>query len=306
MKKFKSFYLLAALAALLMAPLSNAWAAYTTLTMFDHIYYDVGPVNSSDRYAVCGYWGGLYATYDWLPRGAVVVAKPNQSGVTKGTTAENMVITNQVKVIVIAGVGSSPLGALAMAKQAANILKVPVAGIVAGQGGYEMTYDAMVGLLNNSTNKYNSFASGAYVPNIMSSEKLYTLYSKGARPKLIIGHSKGTWDYINALWKMNNLGKASWYAGTKFVSFGMNGIVPGNVANFRAYIGSADLLGMTNFDSTKNLTWVPSKKHSLNRHALDSTLAATMPLLVGEGSPATAMPVEIYLPKAVAEMGVVF
>lgn len=306
MHKFKIFYFLAALFGLMTATMPNASAAYTTLTMFDHLYYDVGPVNSTDRYAVCGYWGGLYATYDWLPRGAVVVAKPNQNGVTKGTAAENMVTSNQVKVIVIAGVGSSPLGALAMAKQAADILKVPVAGIVAGQGGYEMTYDAMVGLLNNSTNKWNSFANGAYVPGILSSEKLYTLYSKGARPKLIIGHSKGTWDYINALWKMNSAGKASWYAGTKFVSFGMNGIIPGNVAASRAYIGSADMLGMTNFDSTANLTWVPSKKHSLNRHALDSTLASTMPMLVGEGKPETAMPVEIYLPKAVQEMGVVF
>ncbi len=306
MKKFKLYYLLAAFAALVFTPLSNAWAAYTTLTMWDHLYYDVAPVSSSDRYAVCGYWGGLYATYDWLPRGAVVVAKPNQNGVTTGTTAENMVITNQVKVLVIAGVGSSPLGALAMAKQAANILNVPVAGIVAGQGGYELSYDVMIGLANGSANKWNSFASGAYVPGILSSEKIYTLYSKGARPKLIIGHSKGVWDYINALWKMKNAGQSAWYAGTKFVSFGMNGIVPANVTATRAYIGSADMLGMANFDTTANLTWVPAKKHSLNRHAVDSTLAVTFPLLAPEGNPATAMPVEIYLPKAVAEMGVVF
>ena len=115
------------------------------------------------------------------------------------------------------------------AKQAANILKVPVAGIVAGQGGWELGYDAMIGIANGNANKWNSFASGAYVPGILSSEKLYTLYSKGARPKLVIGHSKGTWDYINALWKMNNAGKASWYAGTKFGTFGMNGITPTNV-----------------------------------------------------------------------------
>lgn len=306
MKKFKLYYLLAAFFSLLLAPLSNVWAAYTTLTMFDHIYYDVGPVSSSDRYAVCGVWGGLYATYDWLSRGSVVVAKPNQNGVTKGTTAENMVITNQVKVIVIPGVGSSPLGTLAMAKQAANILNVPVAGIVAGQGGYEVTYDAMIGMANGNTNKLNTFGGGAYVPGILSSEKLYTLYSKGARPKLIIGHSKGVWDYINALWKMNNAGKASWYAGTKFVAFGMNGIVPSNVADWRAYIGSADMLGLANFDSPLKLTWVPAKKHSLNRHAVDSTLMLTYPLLGAEGLPATSMPVETYLPKAVKEMGVTF
>ena len=306
MKKFKLYYLFASLIALMIAPLSNAWAAYTTLTMWDHIYYDVELVNTTDRYAVTGYWGGLYATYDWLSRGSVVVVKPNQSGVTKGTAAENMVITNQVKVIVIPGVGSSPLGALAMAKQAANILKVPVAGIVAGQGGYEMMYDAMIGMANGTANKWNSFASGSYIPGILSSEKLYTLYSKGARPKLIIGHSKGTWDYINALWKMNNGGKASWYAGTKFVSFGMNGITPANVSASRAYIGSSDLLGMSNFDTAANLTWVPGKKHSLNRHTLDATLALTYPILAPEASPATSMPVEIYLPKAVAEMGITF
>jgi len=305
LKKFKLHYFLAAFFALLLAPLSNAWAVYTTLTVWDHVYYNVGAVNTTDRYAVCGTWGGLYATYDWLPRGAVVVAKPNQSGVTKGTTAENMVITNQVKVIVIAGVGSSPLGALAMAKQAANILKVPVAGIVAGQGGWEMSYDAMIGIVNGNTNRWNSFGSGAYVPNILSSEKLYTLYSKGARPKLIIGHSKGVWDYINALWKMKNLGKSSWYSGTKFVAFGMNGIVPSGVT-WRAYIGTNDMLGKLNKDTDANLEWVSGKKHSLNRGPLDSTLKLTFPLVAPEGDPATAMPVEIYLPKAVQQMGVVF
>jgi len=304
-KKLKLYSFLAALAAMLMTPFSNAWAAYTTLTVWDHIYYDVELVNTSDRYAVCGYWGGLYATYDWLPRGAVVVAKPNQSGVTTGTAAENMVISNQAKVVVIPGVGSSPLGALAMAKQAANILGVPVAGIVAGQGGWEMTYDAMIGVVNGNTNRWNSFASGAYVPGILSSEKLVTLYSKGARPKLVIGHSKGVWDYINALWKMRNAGNSAWYANTKFVAFGMNGIVPAGVT-WRAYIGTNDMLGKLNKDTDVNLEWVSGKKHSLSRHTLDATLALTYPLVAPEGNPATAMPVEIYLPKAVQQMGVVF
>jgi len=304
-KKFKLFYFLSALLALLAAPLGNVWAAYTTLTVWDHVYYDVGLVNTTDRYAVAGSTGGLYATYDWLSRGSVIVAKPNQSGVTKGSTAENMVVTNQVKVIVITGVGSSPVGTLAMAKQAANILGVPVAGIVSGAGGWEIGYDAMIGMVNGNTNRWNSFASGAYVPNILSSEKLYSLYSRGARPKLIIGHSKGVWDYINALWKMKNLGNSAWYSGTKFVAFGMNGIVPAGVT-WRAYIGTKDMLGTLNKDSNTNLEWVSGKKHSLNRHTLDATLRVTYPLVAPEGDPATAMPVEIYLPKAVQQMGVTF
>jgi len=304
-KTLKIYRFLASLLVMLALPFSQAWAAYTTLTVWDHVYYDVELVNTSDRYAVCGMWGGLYATYDWLPRGSVVVAKPNQSGVIKGSTAENMVITNQVKVITIPGVGSSPLGALAMAKQAANILGVPVAGIVAGQGGWELGYDAMIGIANGNTNRWNSFGSGAYVPNILSSEKLYSLYSRGARPKLIIGHSKGVWDYINALWKMKNFGKSSWYAGTKFLAFGMNGIVPNDVT-WKSYIGSSDMLGILNKDTNTNLEWVPLKKHSLNRHTLDSTLKLTFPLVAPEGNPATAMPVEIYLPKAVKEMGITF
>jgi len=75
---------------------------------------------------------------------------------------------------------------------------------------------------------------------------------------------------------------------------------------WKSYIGSSDMLGILNKDTNTNLEWVPLKKHSLNRHTLDSTLKLTFPLVAPEGNPATAMPVEIYLPKAVKEMGITF
>jgi hypothetical protein len=305
MLKNRISVLLVFIAALFVIQAPVASASYTTLTMWDHVYYDTAVVNSTDAYTVCGPSGGLYATYDWLPRGTVLTVRPNQSGVTYGATAENQVIANQVRVIVITGVGSSPLGTLATAKQVANILNQPVAGIISGQGGWELSYDVWIGMVNGSTNKWNSFSSGAYVPGVISSDKLYSLYSRGARPKLVVGHSKGVWDYINALWHMNNTGYSSWFTDTKFVAFGMNGIVPSGTT-WRAYIGTLDTLGNLNKNTNVNLTMVSGKKHSINRHALDSTLVLTYPAVVPEGDPATAMPIETYLLQAVAAMGVTF
>lgn len=212
------------------------------------------------------YWSSSY-----LSPGTVIVVQPGTSwwNVTRYSAAENLLTSNQVRTIVLAGVGSSSRGTAAMAKRAARTLNQRVGGIVTGWGDYSTTQQALEGY----TTARSANQSGSWYNNAASS-KLMALYSSGARPTRLIGHSKGAMDSANALFRMAALGRGAQYGQTTFITFGMGVFVPGGVVgpartrpklrNFRQYLGTSDPLGDHNTVNRNPMINVSGKGHSLS------------------------------------------
>lgn len=216
----------------------------------DSTYYNTGCLTSQETSVL------LAQAFE---KGSVVVMTPTNNVFYTGATAEQMVIDGDVQIVTIAGVGSSVIGTAAFAKHVAKIKNQPVAGIVVGYGDgtiyTEGTQGYFIGRPSN--------VAGVYYEE-PASQKLVDLYAAGARPSLLIGHSKGNMDVANALFKMYNEGHQSWYAGVTVKTFGCGVYVPAGVGAFRQYIGTLDSLGYTNTVNWGSMTYVYGKYHTTN------------------------------------------
>ncbi|MBQ9535246.1 MAG: hypothetical protein IJU78_05345 [Clostridia bacterium] len=216
----------------------------------DSTYYNTGCLTSQETSVL------LAQAFE---KGSVVVMTPTNNVFYTGAAAEQMVIDGDVQIVTIAGVGSSVIGTAAFAKHVAKIKNQPVAGIVVGYGDgtiyTEGTQGYFIGRPSN--------VAGVYYEE-PASQKLVDLYAAGARPSLLIGHSKGNMDVANALFKMYNEGHQSWYAGVTVKTFGCGVYVPAGVGTFRQYIGTLDTLGYTNTVNWGSMTYVYGKYHTTN------------------------------------------
>lgn len=198
-------------------------------------------------------------TYNLAP-GTAIVMHPNSNRIVYTyLLAESMIKANSVRTIVMPGVGSSSSGAAALAKQVANQLNEPVAAIVTGWGDSSTWYYGTQGYYIGRD--YNE--SGSYYFNA-ASEKLASLYEGGARPYRLVGHSKGSMDIANGLFKLRNENKSSLYSDATFISLGIGVNSPSGLANYKGFIGSADSLGALNTTNTNNLTVINGKGHYIN------------------------------------------
>ncbi len=201
------------------------------------------------------YWSASY-----LSPGTVIVVRPGYSwSVTKYSSAERMVTSNSVRTIVLPGVGSSSRGAAAMAKLVANELGQSVAAVVTGRGDWTTMTEGLEGYwIGRSSNLLQTYYSNS------ASYKLYSMYRNGARPYRLIGHSKGSFDAINALFRLKNEGRSSYFSQTTFISFGLGLFVPAGLHGNRQYEGTLDTLGATNNTTIRYITPVIGSGHSLN------------------------------------------
>ena len=260
MKKIMKRVLVLALVVMtiftLAAPASAAAGTY------DKLYYNVSLLNSTEQKKLSG-----------LGAGTVIVMYPSKGKYYTGSTAENLVIDGTVKIVCMPGTGSSSVAAAAMARQIAKAKNKPVAAIVTGYGTMSVMYESMQCYFVGRT---QNVAKSTFTDT--ASSKLVTLYKKGARPSMLVGHSKGNFDIANALFMMNKAGNKSWYNGVTFKTFGAGVNVPAGVT-LKQYIGALDTLGLFNTVSTKNLTYVAGRYHTLN----------------GTTYPWTYMPIEKYV-----------
>lgn len=216
-------------------------------TYYDSVYYNTGILTSEE-----------WSTLANLPKGTVIIMSPVDNDFYYGEEAEDLVVDGSVTIVSIPGVGSSSIGTAAFAKHIAVARDEYVAGIVAGLGtetvGSEGSQGYYIGRSSNVAGTY-------YVEP--SSDKLAELYTRGARPELLIGHSKGNMDVANALYKLYWQGNSSMYQGVRVITFGCGVFVPSGV-EIEQYLGSLDSLGITNTVSYYNLTWVYGRYHTTN------------------------------------------
>lgn len=242
-KTFKRVVVIALAVMLLMSVVAPAFAAGVTESM----YYQISNLTSKEKSALKG-----------LKVGTVIVMYPKNNKYYSGSAAEELVTNGTVKIICMPGVGSSSLSAAAMARQIAKAKNQPVAAITVGLGDASVMYESVQGYF---VGRANNVAGTTYTDT--ASSKLVKLYKNGARPTLLVGHSKGNMDIANALFKMYNDGHKSWYKGVTFKTFGCGVNVPSGVT-LKQYIGTLDSLGYLNTVSWKNMTYVAGRYHTLN------------------------------------------
>lgn len=214
----------------------------------DVTYYNVGCLTQSETVGTAG-----------LNKGDVVVMYPTSDEFYVKTAAEALVISGEVKIVAIPGVGSSSTGAAAFAKHIAMIKNQPVAAIVVGYGDGSIYTEGTQGYYIGRP----SNVSGIYYEE-PASQKLVDLCAAGARPELLVGHSKGNMYMANALFKMYHDGHQNWYQGVKFKTFGCGVNVPPGLGSFSQYIGTLDSVGYLNTVSWNSMTYVYGRYHTTN------------------------------------------
>lgn len=214
----------------------------------DTTYYNTGVLTQTEISGTSG-----------LAKGEVIVMTPTSNVYYTGTEAWNRVVDGSVQIVCIPGVGSSSVGAAAFAKHIASIKGQSVAAIVVGYGDGSIYTEGTEGYFIGRP----SNVAGIWYEE-PASRTLVDLYAAGARPSLLVGHSKGNMDIANALFKMSNDGHASWYKDVTFKTFGCGVNVPLGVGTFQQYIGTLDSLGYTNTVNWQSMTYVYGRYHTTN------------------------------------------
>ncbi len=262
----------------------------------DLLYYDVGSLTPAELSAVSPKRFG---------RGALVVY--HRGRVYTGERAHALAL--RAGVVAMTGVGSSVYGTLAFAKQISQATGQTVAGIVTGRGGSAgVLQDGPEGYFISRVANAARQSYGAHVRGLVArlrspldpiqldplkkgnallaaalqrrdpeqleaaSDSLISLLEAGARPRFLVGHSKGAMDLANALLKLEEQDRLGLARDAAVVSLGMPVLLPGGVPG-RHYLGSADALGKLNAVQTQRPEvvlrgpLVEGRSHSLSTDA---------------------------------------
>jgi hypothetical protein len=222
-----------------------------------------------------------------------------------------------VDAVVVAGVGSSALGTAALARNVANHLGRPVAGIVSGAGVADVLAEALggwfvLGARNAARDAiartldalrakdhvrdpgtHEAMLADFAWPGLLaerfvyggpdSATLLYLLLELGARVRILVGHSKGNYSIENALEGWLLVGRrtgAPVPTDLRVVTLGAVIHFPAAFTNVHQFIGEVDAFGMMNSRLlVGGAHLVPGAWHSLNR-AMPGHLAVAGALAV--------------------------
>ncbi len=271
----------------------------TLNSTLDVIFYDVTALSQKER---------AMLSAQVSPEGVILIVHPRSSDLQIRTLTpmdfveeQNKARVQAIDAIVVAGVGSSAIGTAALARNVADCLNRPVAGIVSGFGMADLITEALGGWFifgahnalrdsfarvfdaydlkdrvrdeesHNDIKRHfelfgidnDSFIYGS--PD--STTLLYLLLKLGNRIKLLLGHSKGNYSIENALegwitaYKKTNTTVISDLC---IITLGAVIRFPSELNNVHQFIGQIDLLGMVNSRPALERVAVPGAGHSLN------------------------------------------
>jgi len=272
-----------------------AWRAFNSL--LDVVFYDVGALSPQECVALATHLrpeGGVLVVY---PRAA---AQPIRALTPAAFADEQLQTTSdRVDTVVVAGVGSSAIGTAALARNVADYLGRPVAGIVSGYGLADVVAEAFSGwfvfgarnvlrevvarlldayeLKDHVRDPESHSDMKAHLTSVApeqdhflygspdSTTLLYLLLKLGGNLRLLVGHSKGNYGIENALEGL----ASSWQPARgrldlDIVTLGAVVWFPPEFANLHQFIGRIDYFGMLNSRMFVQRITVPGAWHSLN------------------------------------------
>ena len=275
----------------------SAWRASNTA--LDTVFYDVGCLSAPER--------SWLSSYD-SPEGSILVVYPSAAGQPIRSLTPCEFVDEQmadggeaVSTVVVAGVGSSAVGTAALARNVADHLGLPVAGIVSGLGMSDVLSEALGGWLvlgtrnalrdtfarlfdawelkdhvrdpqTHSAVKKRLAAGGIDLDRFIygspdSTTLLFLLAKLGGRLRLLVGHSKGNYSIENALggWlSLRAKAATDMRYDLSIVTLGAVIWFPREFSGVHQFIGRIDYFGMLNSRAFIQCTGVPGAWHSLN------------------------------------------
>ncbi len=196
----------------------------------------------------------------------------------------------EIEGVSIAGVGSSAVGAVALARDLATAKGIKVAAVVSGYGLDDVVYEGLGGwFFLRETNRLEYIVDqmknlGAAITQIPAlSQRIETLNSIGSGPDLatlksllkpnrlpklkwLVGHSKGNLLISSAVSELIAEGYALALDEVRIVMFGAISALPEGVGKSQSQvIGDLDILGWTNSRINIEHTLVHGAMHHLNR-----------------------------------------
>ncbi len=247
----------------------------------DRIFYNVTPKDEQQVLAIKS-----------PPQGSVIVVKPdpNQPLVffpdVVGFLADDL--HTKVGAMSVAGLGSSSVGAVGLARDVANGTGLPVAAIVSGYGLEDLMFEAVGGAFTlRGVNQIEAFFEQMWhslrgfssVPGLLPNIEDYD--SSGAGPALgsakallrsarlpklnwVVGHSKGNLVISGAIAEL--VGEDAGYAlhDVNIVLFGALTALPPRVGRQYQFIGELDAFGKLNSRLDIKHREVPGAMHHLN------------------------------------------
>lgn len=199
------------------AVLEAVWQRNATL---DWLFYDVGALSESEAQGLS----------PWLAaEGAILIVPPTGAGAIRVCeTVPDFVSAGggSIRALAVAGVGSSALGAAALARNTADAIGAPVAAVVSGYGLADVAAEALggffwFGTLNSLRHNFEwldrlrEWYRLGNTTGVVSTDELLVRQSRDTQAvydlvthsalsfDLLIGHSKGNLVISEALYALN-------------------------------------------------------------------------------------------------------
>lgn len=279
-------------------PLISAWRGLNTA--LEITFYDIEALSREEKELLAGYSRA---------EDSIIVVYPGGSGKKITFMSPLDFVSGQenniavpVEAIVVTGAGSSALGTAALARNVADYLDRPAAGIVSGIGMADMITEALGGwaFLGVKNTIRNALARVLHAMEIEdhvrdhafhndivrhlsyqgidrnrfiygspdSTALLYVLTKLCTRIKLLVGHSKGNYSIETALegWDSTAaVSRTDIQEDLVIITLGAAIWHPENFRNVYQFIGQFDPLGIWNSRPYTACVSVPFAQHSLNR-----------------------------------------
>jgi hypothetical protein len=184
----------------------HGWANYldtlTALTQqplnisyrqWDRVFYDVGSVQDIEPTL---FPGGIWSPFAY-GEGEILVVPPSKTGQKLRYYKQTQQFLNEesqdIRAIVVAGVGSSAYGTAALARNVADTYHFDVAGIVAGYGGLNLPTEALGGYFLLGLQERAGLRSTKIVAPTADVKALVDiLLADPPQLEHLVGHSKGS------------------------------------------------------------------------------------------------------------------
>lgn len=252
-------------------------------TLLDALFYDVGVVTEEEAQSVAP---------TLAAEGAILIVPPSgQGALTLCLSIEQFVAQgSHVGALAVAGVGSSAFGTAAFARNVANAIGAPVAGVVSGYGLADIATEALggyflFGTLNSLRHGFEridrateaGLVSGSSTETrtgdiVRASRDTQTVLALLRHPdldfKLLTGHSKGNLVLSEALYEMRERDRprldALAASDTRIVTISATIAMPPPLKGIIDVIGELDWFGEMNSrqDIRPEIEWPKAWHHT--------------------------------------------
>ena len=263
--------------------------------LFDSVFYDTSSLSNEEQSKI------LSNLFEYDEGGMLLVYPADQKKAIEyfGKSKELLASHPELDTVTIPGVGSSVIGAAALARQVADVIGRPAVGIISGYGAADVMSEALGGFFDfgerntvrammahwrdqvaritgeeetDLLKKYE-IESTTYLADEPESNTLLNIMLRHAdKLKVIVGHSKGALNIGNVLPEFVSETKfpEKDYENIAVVTFGCGVALPSQFRNVHQYVGTWDLLGkintptvIRNHPEKAHLETIERKGHSL-------------------------------------------